>query len=170
MRKEYKDELEALRQKMLAAEAFAEKIPCLAEKILDWKLTGNEQWQKFGNRYKKIPLAWSINRGFFSSETNRYISNYGKPHSGYFFSIYINSISLFDIHNLFDLKDAVNHVDVFFFDEMSTNFYVTDENIGELLEALSAWYERAIVKLKAYNREKEIEETKKKLAKLEGAA
>lgn len=165
MRKEYQDELEQLRSRMEKAEQFARKLPVLAEKILSHKFTGEEDWINFGEYYKKIPLQWGITRGLFSNNSNRTITNYpkNKDYSRQLFWIYINSISLFDVHNLFDLHDYLKDVDIFFNDGMNTTFYITDENIEAFLEALNTWYCDAMEKLKLHRLQKQEAELKKKL-------
>ena len=60
MRPEYAKELEAMRLRMEKAEAFSRAIPQLCKPILDMKITGDERHQKFGERYKSIPLSWGI--------------------------------------------------------------------------------------------------------------
>ena len=52
MKDEYLKELKQLKIKMIEAEKFAEKIPVFAGQILDYKYTGNENWIKFGEKYK----------------------------------------------------------------------------------------------------------------------
>jgi hypothetical protein len=162
----YKKELNELRAKMQKAEVFADKLPMFSSMILEHKYTADAVWLDFGKRYKDIYLGWGIKRGLYTSGTNRCVTNLRDDHNGYYFSIYINSISLFDVHHNFGLYEAVSDLDVFFIDRLNSTFYVTDENIGQLLDCLSSWYVKARVELKKYNIQKEVEETEKKLERL----
>lgn len=176
MRQEYLDELKALEEKMQKAEKFAEKLPVFSEQILRQKLTGGEDWMKYSERYKKIPLIWGINRGFYRHDSNRYVMNYpkDKEYSLHLFNVYINSVSLFNTHQEFGLYQYLKDVDIFFADEMNTTFYVTDENIEAFLEALNTWYGDATEKLKKHRLQEQEAELKKKLEEtqnqLKGAA
>lgn len=144
MREEYKKELAELKTRMIKAEKFAEKLPVFAEKILGYKYTGEEDNIRFGNYYKKIPLDWGIDRRYYRNSSGRYIMNCKKEHNGFFFCIYINSISLFNRHNLYGLYEALQSVNVFYCDTLNTTFYITDDNIEAFLEALNNWYLAAI--------------------------
>jgi hypothetical protein len=166
MNKIYKKELSDLKVKMEKAESFAEKLPVFSSMILEHKYTEDAVWLDFGKKYKDIYLGWGIKRGLFSSNTARRISNMRDDHNGHYFSIYINSVSLFDVHENFGLYESVSDLDVFFTDRLNSTFYVTDENITPLLERLSDWYVKARVELKKYSIQKEVEETEKKLARL----
>lgn len=170
MRKEYAQELKDLKEKMLMAEKFAEKLPIFADIILERKLTGLENGIKFSERYKKIPLNWGINRYLYNDKSNilNYRGEFDKPI--YLFVIYINSCSLFDENENFGLYDAVLNIPIFHRDYSNTTFYVTDENIEALLEVLNVWYIEAGDKLKAYRLKLRAEKLKKELAEIEGNA
>lgn len=169
MRKEYEDELETLRIKMQKAEKFAEALPIFAERILEYKFTGDEDWLDFGNCYKKIPLGWGIKRGYYRNGSSRYLLNYPKDaeYNLPLFNIYVNSYSLFDCNENFNLYESFKDVEIFFIDYMNSTFYITDENIFPFLEALNAWYNVAKDELLKLNKEKEIADLKKRLEKLE---
>ncbi len=169
MRKEYLEELEALKTKMEKAEAFAEKLPVFAEHILSYKLSGDEDWSCFGKQYKKIPLHWGIKRGFYKSGGNRYVNNYPKNtvYAQHFFCIYINTIDLFNEHNNFDLHQYIKNVDVFFADECNSTFYVTDEHIHAFLEAMNTWYCDALLKLEKHNLQQKEAKLKKELKEIQ---
>ncbi len=149
---DYLKELRDLQIKMVKAEAFAKRIPCLSEAILEGKYTGEEAWLKIADRYKKLYCAWGINRGWYDSEEKyaRTIINFpkDKPYSTYLFNIYINTCNLFDAHQEFGLYEALKDVDIFFADKLNTTFYVTDENIESFLEALNTWVIAAYEELK----------------------
>ena len=166
MRQEYIDELEKLRIQMEEAEKFAEKLPLFDKKILAYKYTGDEEWIKFGEQYKKILLNWGINRGLYQSDSRRTITNYDKgSYTEFLFNIYLNSCSLFDCHCNFGLEEVLKTVDIFFFDKLNTTIYATDLQIEPLLEALNAWYIKARdenIKLRQQeNIKKAMEEIKK---------
>jgi hypothetical protein len=165
MRKEYTEELEQLKTKMEKAERFAEALPVFAKKILDGKITGEDHWIKFGDTYKKIYLAWGINRGFYRNGGPRYIMNCPKDrvYSLHLFNIYVNTISLFDERHDFGLYDYLKGVDVFFTDELNSTFYVTDSNVEAFLEALNTWFCDAIEKLKKHRLQEQEAELKRKL-------
>lgn len=167
MRQEYIDELTALKTKMEKAEAFAERLPVFAEHILEYKITGEEDWLKFGDRYKKIPLNWGICRGLYLNGATRKIMNKYTPFKdGHYFSIYINSCSLFDGHNLFDLYKSFDGVEIYHIDSMNSTFYLTDENIEPFLEKLNDWYIRACEQLKEVKEKERIEKLEKELTEL----
>lgn len=168
MRKEYEDELNALKEKMTKAEAFAARVPVLADTILKGKITGEEDHIRLGDHYKKIPLSWGICRSFYRNGGPRYVMNAPKDweYSRHLFSVYINTINLFDVHQEFGLYDYIKPVDIFFADELNTKFYVTDENIEPLLEALNTWYCDACEKLKAHRLQEEQAKLEKRLEEI----
>lgn len=171
MRKEYVQELADLKTKMQKAEKFAEKLPIFADLILAGKITGEEDYLKLGSRYKQIYLNWGITRGFYKKGTSREIMNYrGDDYHGYFFSIYINTCSLFDGHNNFGLYDMMKDADIFFIDYSNSTFYVTDENIESFLEALNTWYIQAAEENKKLRALERLEKAQKEVAKLKEAA
>lgn len=171
LRKEYQEELKLLKAKMIKAQNFAEKIPALAEIILERKVTGYEEYFKFGDSYKKLYLGWGINRSFYRSGGVRYIMNYpkDKEYNLPLFSIYVNTYAMFDEHQLFDLYKYLEGVDIFFSDSTNTTFYITDENIGTFLEALNTWYIDACEQLKKYRLQKKKEQLEKELAQADKA-
>ena len=166
MIKQYQDELKALKEKMVGAEKFAEKIPCFQQFILDNKLDGNEDSVKFASSYKRIYFSWGLHRSRFKSGTNRTITNYDGDYNKYLFSVYINTLDLFDTHEKFGLEDVLEKSTVFFFDRLNTTFYVEDAHIEGFLEALNDWYVEATAQLKQYKINEEISKLEKQLAKL----
>lgn len=167
MIKQYLDELKTMKEKMEKAEKLANKLPLFKEKILENKITGEDYYVKLADRYKEISLAWGINRGFYESGTKKTMTNCREAYSGYFFNVYINSLSLFNEHNNFGLSESMVDVDVFFFDTMNTTFYITDENISDFLEALNDWYIKARDNLKTYKKEQRKIKLKEELIELE---
>lgn len=174
---EIEKELNEMREKLEKTHAFAEKLPVFKDCILSNKYTGNEKHISFGKRYKSIYLGWGINRNRYKTDTNCTVTNYdyevGEPYDTHLFCIYINTLSLFDEQNKFNLSDFVKDLDLFFFDKINTTFYATDDQIIPLLEALNKWYLEANSKLKFYRAEQEVvkaeenlKRAKEKLAKL----
>lgn len=167
MIKQYENEIKELKEKMILAEKFAKVVPIFSENILDNKLSGNEQWHKFGDFYKKVYFPWGVNRGLYKSGTNRNVTNYdGGEYNEYLFNVYINTLSMYDSHNKHDLEKICDSVDVFFYDKCNSTFYVTDENIESLLDELCEWYEKAREKQAELNNKNEIIKLQQKLDKL----
>ena len=165
---QYKKELKELEEKMIGAEAFADKIPCFRDFIIKNKIDGTEDFQTFASHYKKIPFNWELSRARYKSGARRYITNYSGEHDKYLFNVYINPYSLFDEHISFGLERVIEESTVFFFDKLNTTFYVEDEHIEGFLEALNNWYVQAVEKLRQYKADKEIDELKSRLLKLTG--
>ena len=166
MIKQYEDELKALKIKMAEAEKFAEKIPCFREFILDNKIDETEDSVKFASSYKRIYFHWGLHRARFKSGTNRKITNYKGDYDKHLFTVYINTLTLYDSHENFGLEKVLDKSTVFFFDEMSTTFYVEDEHIEGFLEALNDWYGDVIANLEQYKKDEEIRELEERLARL----
>jgi hypothetical protein len=166
MIKQYERELKELKEKMIRAEAFAEKVPCFRDFILKNKITGTEGYTDFASYYKKIPFNWRLSRARYISGTNRNITNYQLKHDKYLFSVYINPLTLFGEHEYFGLERVLKESTVFFFDKLNDTFYVEDEHIEGFLEALNNWYMNAVEELKRYKVNKEIEELKSRLFEL----
>ena len=160
---DFQKELKEMEAKMIASAKCAERLPVFAEKIMQEKLDGNEQWVKYADRYKDINLGWGVNRGFYENEGRRTITNHGGDYSGYYFNIYINSLSLFDVHNNFNLYESLEGVDIFFTDTSNTTFYVTDENIEAFLDALSEWHAKAKNEAWACRLRRSIKEAQEKI-------
>lgn len=174
---EFQKELNDLKSKMLKAQKFAEKLQIFSRTILEYKFSGGEHWLEFGKNYKSIYLAWGIRRGFFDSNSDRRISNCKADHQEYLFSIYINSLSLFDTHHNFGLYEALKGVDIFFSDVLNTTFYVKDEHIEHFLNTLNDWYldaRKQNVFLREQERiekaEKELKAAREALSKAKGEA
>lgn len=149
---------------MEQAEKFANKLPIFEETIIANKFTGNEEWINFGQRYKDTYFGWNINRGLYSSNSNRYVTNYrGEDYTQFLFCIYVNSYSLFNHNCRFGLEEVHKKIPLFFYDEFNTTFYATDEQVYELLEALNDWYVSARKENSVYLASKKLEEAKKEL-------
>lgn len=168
MRQQYLDELNKLKIAMEKAEKFSEKLPLFSDIIISDKLSEDSDFLRFGKRYKQIPLDWGIVRCLYKSNSNRTITNYiGAEYNEFLFRIYLNTYSLFGIHDDFHLDSVVKSVDVFFYDGLNSTFYATDNQITALFEALSEWYERELKSLSTKLLKIKIDKTKKDLEKME---
>ncbi|MCK5602798.1 hypothetical protein KAR91_13035 [Candidatus Pacearchaeota archaeon] len=154
MRKEYRNELRELTEKMVLAEDFAKKVPMFSEKILAEKLTGEENWKQYISFYKKLGTFNGVSRGFFKTDTSRIMTNNNEYHEGYYWTLYINTLCEYNSHANYGLKEIHKEVPVFFFDNLNSTFYCTDEQIEKLLEALNIW----VIKAKDQNRIDRVDE------------
>lgn len=166
----YKKELKELKERMEKAEKFANKIPIFKNIIIERKLTGEEGYIDFGNRYKDIYLAWGIKRCNYISGANSTIINYDNDdYNVYVFNIYFNSANLFGsgIYEYFGLEKIKEKVKVFFYDELNHTYYVEDEHIEEFLEEVNKWYLEAKKQVNKYRNEQEIIKLKERISELE---
>ena len=132
--------LEKIKSNMEASTKFAEKLPVFSDKIINYMFVENDEFIDFGDQYKNLYLAWGIKRGRYVSGTNRTVTNYHEKYDEFLFSIYINSINLFDSNNDYNLLDVVENTPLFFYDHLNHTFYAKDSQIEALLEALNVWY------------------------------
>ena len=169
MRKEYEEELQNLKEKMEKAEKFAGRLPLFSNTILVNKFTGEEDWLHISDVYKKMYFGWGIKRGFYNNNNARKISNFSKDgeYSAYLFNIYINTISLFGIHQEFDLYDYLSNVKIFFADKYNTTFYIEDEHIEAFLEAINLWFCDASNKIREVRRQEKISKLRAELEREE---
>ena len=166
--KKYLNEIDTIIDKMIKAEKWAEKLPVFKDVILDSKISGKEPYYSYGRAYKSIYLSWGINRSKLSSGTNRPITNCTKEYDGYFWNIYINTISLYNANEDYGLSDINKNVNVYFYDKLNSTFYVTDEHIESLLEALNDWYIKALILNKEVNAKLELKKLEERLKELKG--
>ena len=136
---DFEKEIQDLKEKMDKAKEFAEMLPVFSDEILSRKLdttfTGTIQ-----KRYKNIYFDWGINRYFY--QDNKNITNCDKEiKNTYLFNIYINSLSLYDSHENYGLKEL--NIPCFFFDKINTTFYIEEKDIEAALEMLNDWYNQA---------------------------
>ena len=134
-------ELTEQRVKLEKVQALADRFPIFEDYI--FKNMKTSETGKFGDRYKGLRLDWGINRYLYKSNTN--ITNYNKPYKGYLFNIYINSLNIYDSHKEYGLYKAMESVEIFHCDTSNTSFYIEDNHIEAVLEALSAWHTQAKV-------------------------
>lgn len=136
---DYEREIQDLKEKMEKAKEFAGMLPIFADEILSRKLDKNFTGT-ISKKYKDIYLSWGINRYFY--EDNKNITNCDKEiKDTYLFNIYINSLSLYDSHENYGLKDL--NVPCFFFDRLNTTFYIEEKDIETALEMLNNWYNQS---------------------------
>jgi len=165
MREEYKKELAELKVRMEKAEKFAEKLTIFTNRIIEQKITGEEEGIDFGSYYKNLPLTWGINRFFHNTTKN--ITNYGSTEiiNKYLFHLYFNTLILYDSHAKYEIEKLADKA--FFFDSFNTTFYVEDEDIESFLNAACLWYEEAKKKAQKDKQERRVEQLKKELELLE---
>lgn len=175
MRKEYEDELKALKEKMQKAENHAKNVPMFAEKILKEKITGEENWLKYIDSYKHVRTFNGVSRGFFQTDTPRRMTNNEEYHEGYFWTTYINTLCEYNSHANYGLEKIHKNIPVYYYDRLNATFYCTDEQIEGLLEALEEWKVNAVEQAKRdridediREAEEEIKKANEKLSKLKG--
>jgi len=160
---DYLKELADLKIKMIKAEIFAKKFPMFKDYILRNKMIGEEKenrYIEFGKRYKDLYLAWGIRRVKYSSKYDIYVTNYeGEDPDRFLFSLYFNSVSLFDSMNDFGLETLQEKAKVFFFDKPNSTFYVEDEHIEQFLEEANKW----VIKAQEMARQEKIDVRRKQL-------
>ncbi|MCK9576527.1 MAG: hypothetical protein M0R51_11440 [Clostridia bacterium] len=161
MREEYKLQLKQLKEKMEKAEAFADRCPIFAEKILEKIITGEESRMKFAECYKSVRVYDGINRYHFVPGAYETILNYKGIYDGYLWVIYINTLCEYNSHEKYGLDEIPTITPVFFYDYLNSTFYCTDEQIGDLLEALNDWKIKAIAQLEIDMRDEKIRQGEK---------
>lgn len=165
MREEYKLQLKELKERMKKAEAFALQCPIFSKKILNDIITGEESSITFADKYKLLITQNGIKRNHYSSnnKNDKYIFNYKKEHDIFLWSIFINTLEEYNSINKYGLNEIHKKVPIFFYDNLNDAFYCTDDQIGDLLEALNDWKIHAVAQLKIDNRNKDIKEAEVKL-------
>lgn len=161
MIQEYKKELKEMVKKMKSSEKWAKKFPIFYDFIISNKIQEDYLGQ-YGKKYKQINLDWGINRYFFEQGN---ITNYKGKYKGILWQIYINSLSLYDLYEKFELENIPNQTSVFFYDKLNSIFYCTDEEIEGLLECLNDWYLKARELAHKHFKEEEIKKLELALAK-----
>ncbi len=162
---EYKLELINIENKMLEAQLFAQRFPAFSEKIIRNKFT-NDFTGEIASSYKGMYFGWGIKRYFYTKKEN--IINYkGDFSPQYLWNLYINEYSLFhDERTDTGLRNVANTTEIFFFDQLNTTFYATDVQLMPLLDALSEWYEKAVVINNEFRKEKKKQNLMKQLEDL----
>jgi len=168
MIEQYKKELKEIKISMKKAEAFAKRLPLFSKTILDEKLSGEESYMSFGDTYKNMYIALHIQRGLYEHNSLRNVTNYDNGHyKEYLFCIYINTFNIYNSHEEHGLGEVKDKVDLFFYDKLNTTFYVNDDNIEKLLDALCLWRDKALKKRKIDLKADKITDLKKQLKELE---
>ena len=172
MRTEYELQLKQLKEKMEKAEAFALRCPIFSEKILDEIITGEETWKKYANTYKSVRTYDGVIRGHYSSSTTRNILNYKGEYDIYCWRIYINTLGEYDSNNDYGLDEICKNTPLYFYDNLNSTFYCTDEQIEKLLEALDKWKINAVAQCIRDSIDQEIKDAeeilKKTIERLDG--
>lgn len=158
----FKEELKLTIDKMVQSEKFAEKIPCLKEFIIKRKLNSAFEGV-ITDRYKSEFFPWNLCRNLYKGERKptNYENEFENPM--YLFSLYINTLSIYDLHDKFGMEELAKFC--FYFDYSNSTFYVEDSKIKEFLEAYLVWVKQAKEKAKIKIRENKINELKKELEK-----
>jgi len=162
--KEYQDKVDQLIEKLIKAQEFANKLPIFKDYIIKNEII-ESNWNKLGDRYKSIYLSWGINRGRYSSDSGRTVTNMKGEYDEILTNVYINSLNLYNRYDKYGL-DILKEL-VFFYDELNTTFYIKDEQLESFFEALNEWYLDAREEAKKdFDREK-IEKLQKELERLQ---
>lgn len=162
------EKLGLMKSNMEKAEKFAKRCPIFAKKILKEILTGEETCVKYADSYKKVVTFDGIKRCRFISNTTRRIMNYEEKHDVYLFTVYINVLGEYKSLSLYGLDEIHEKTPVFFYDKLNRTFYCTDEQIGDLLEALNDWKTKAVIQARRDDREERIEKLKLEIEKIKG--
>lgn len=167
MIEEYKEELKKLKEKMILAENFSEKLPEFRDYIIRHKLTGNERPLYLGDKYKELYLAWGIRRHLYKAGSNN-ITNYSVTldKDVYLYNLYINPLSMFDRHEFFGLEEVISKTEMFFFDNLNTTIYVEERQLIDVLEKLNDWYTKAKEQNKILFNKEKLDKAKKEVERL----
>ena len=147
--------------------AFAEKLPFYADKIISNEYAGQAN-VTLSYRYKTLSLGWGIN-WTLNKPTNYHHDSF---QSG-LVCVYVNSYSLFD-----DIsseagteltREFSNSKNIYFIDWLNSTFYVTPEQLEELLERLHNWYVLCKSNADTIRKEQKVKELREQLEQLERA-
>ena len=167
--KKKQKELKDLKVQMQLSQDFANEIPILKDIIIKNIFTGLKN-ENFGNRLSNLWLGHDVWRSKYSSMLDKYnkITNYkrNEEYDDYFFSIYINSYTLFNENIKDDLKELNQYC--FYYDNLNSTFYVKDSEMEVFIEKLKEWYNKTITDLKEIKRLQKIKELESELSKLNG--
>ena len=168
----YIDEIKILKNKMIEAEKFAERLPLFKDYILKNKINNRNNVSHLGEKVLDVYLGQAIRLYNYSEIYLGTPTNYnGKPISIPLFVFYINRYSMFgdDFYDNIDkdLNESVKDL-VYFYDSINGKYYVTEENLEEFCSKLSIWYKLALAKNKQYSIEKKKIRLQKELDLLQG--
>lgn len=167
----YIDEMKTLKNKMIEAEKFAERLPLFKDYILKNKINNRNNVSHLGEKVLDVYLGQAIRLYNYSEIYLGTPTNYnGKPISIPLVVFYINRYSMFgdDFYDNIDkdLNESVKDL-VYFYDSINGKYYVTEENLEEFCNKLSIWYKLALAKNKQFVAQKKKEKLLKELKNLE---
>lgn len=167
----YINELNALKNKMIEAEKFAERLPLFKDYILKNKLNNRNNVSHLGEEVLDVYLGQAIRLYNYSEIYLGTPTNYnGKPISIPLVVFYINRYSMFgdDVYDNIDkdLNESVKDL-VYFYDSINGKYYIAEENLEEFCDKLSIWYKLALAKNKQFVAQKKKEKLLKELKNLE---
>lgn len=167
----YIDEMKTLKNKMIEAEKFAERLPLFKDYILKNKISNRNNVSHLGEKVLDVYLGQAIRLYNYSEIYLGTPTNYnGKPISIPLVVFYINRYSMFgdDFYDNIDkdLNESVKDL-VYFYDSINGKYYVTEENLEEFCNKLSIWYKLALAKNKQFVAQKKKEKLLKELKNLE---
>ncbi len=167
----YIDEIKTIKNKMIEAEKFAERLPLFKDYILKNKINNRNNVSHLGEEVLDVYLFHTIRLYNYSETFNGAPTNYnGKPISIPLVVFYINRYSMFgdDFYDNIDkdLNESVKDL-VYFYDSINGKYYVTEENLEEFCNKLSIWYKLALAKNKQFVAQKKKEKLLKELKNLE---
>lgn len=167
----YIDELETLKNKMIEAEKFAERLPLFKDYILKNKLSNRNSVSHLGENVLDVYLGQTIRLYNYSEIYLGTPTNYnGKPISIPLVVFCINKYSMFgdDFYDeiIKDLNESVKDL-VYFYDSINSKYYIAEENLEEFCDKLSIWYKLALAKNKQFVAQKKKEKLLKELKNLE---
>ncbi len=163
----YIDEMKTLKNKMIEAEKFAERLPLFKDYILKNKINNRNNVSHLGEKVLDVYLGQAIRLYNYSEIYLGTPINYnGKPISIPLVVFYINRYSMFgdDFYDNIDkdLNESVKDL-VYFYDSINGKYYVTEENLEEFCNKLSIWYKLALAKNKQFVAQKKKEKLLKEL-------
>lgn len=163
----YIDEMKTLKNKMIEAEKFAERLPLFKDYILKNKINNRNNVSHLGEKVLDVYLGQAIRLYNYSEIYLGTPTNYnGKPISIPLVVFYINRYSMFgdDFYDNIDkdLNESVKDL-VYFYDSINGKYYVTEENLEEFCNKLSIWYKLALAKNKQFVAQKKKEKLLKEL-------
>ena len=167
----YIDEIKTIKNKMIEAEKFAERLPLFKDYILKHKINDRSNISHLGEKVLDVYLGQAIRLCNYSEIYLGTPTNYnGKPISIPLVVFYINRYSMFgdDFYDNIDkdLNESVKDL-VYFYDSINGKYYVTEENLEEFCSKLSIWYKLALAKNKQFVAQKKKEKLLKELKNLE---
>lgn len=140
LRKELQARVDKLKLYLEKVDAYANRMPFLADIILEEGYTGEEVDYviTFGNSFFDTRIGHSLGRECI--EYNTYLSGELGGYTGY---IYIHPLDLMDIFDYseenINVDNLVNSVDKLFYDKPTRIFYLEESQVEAYIIALVAW-------------------------------